>query len=115
MMWDDKEDDWKELLAPEDQEVISDLLDSSRRHKGAFMNADDVKVAQLWAALIEMKKELEQTKMMVRRAEAPFRDIVSMAEIEKRKAVERLVRDLIKVEPDKEDSIQRLTDSLMRF
>jgi len=114
-MFEDREDDWKELLSPEDQDVMADLLDYARRNKGAYMNAEDVKVAQLWCALIEIKKELEQTRMMVRRAEAPFREIVSMADIEKRKSIERMVRDLIKAEPDKEDAVQKLVDSLMRF
>jgi uroporphyrinogen-III decarboxylase len=114
-MFEDKEDDWKELLAPEDQDVISDLLDSAKRHRGAFMHADDVKVSQLWCALIEMKKELEETRILVRRAEAPFKDMVSMAEIEKRKTVEKLVRDMIRAEPDKEEVLQKLVDSLMRF
>ena len=115
MFENNNEEDWKCCLAPEDQEVIADLLENTKWKKGAFMQADDVKVAQVWCALVDMKKEIIKLRAAVEKTEAPFKDIASMGEIEKRKAVERLIRDILKPEPHQEEATQRLVDSLMEF
>lgn len=115
MVFENNEEDWKCCLPPEEQEIIADMLEKTKWKKGAFMRAEDVKVAQLWCVLIDLKKEINELKRMTEKVEAPFRDIVSISEIEKRKAVERLVRDLLKPEPDQEEATQKLVDSLMRF
>lgn len=114
-MFENETEDWKCCLPPEDQEVIAELLEKTKWKKGAFMQADDVKVAQLWCVVVDLKKEINQLRAAVEKTEAPFKDITSMADIEKRKAVEKLVRDLLKPEPDQEEATQRLVDSLMEF
>jgi hypothetical protein len=111
----DNETDWKELLREEDQQVLAELFDKAKDKKCAYCQADDVKVAQLWSAMIELKKELNEQKAMISRVEQPFRAIVEMGEIEKKKTVERLVRELLKPEPDQEEATKKLVDSLMKF
>jgi len=115
MVFENNEEDWKCCLTPEDQEIIADLLEKIKWKKGAFMQADDVKVAQLWCAMVDLKKEIIQLRAGVERTEAPFKDIVSLAEVEKRRAIERLIRDIIKPEPNQEEATQKLVDSLMEF
>lgn len=109
------EKDWKECLAEEDQQVLAGLFEKARRHKCAYCSAEDVKVAQLWCALVEMKKEMDEQAKLVNKAAAPFRAIVEMGEVEKKKTIERLVRDMLRPEPDKEDATRKLVDSLMKF
>jgi len=109
-------EDWKDLLARKDQEILAELLDSTRDYKAAYMQADDVKVAQLWTALIELKKECHEMKEMVEKLAAPWRAIIEMGEQEKRKAIERVVRDFLKpTEPEQEEATRKLVDSLMKF
>ena len=48
---------WKELLSIDDEEVLNELLKKAAKHRGAYKNADDVKIAQLWCASLELKKE----------------------------------------------------------
>ncbi len=50
-------DDWKQLLSPEDEARLNDVLKRVARHRGAYKNAHDVKNAQLWAAILELRKE----------------------------------------------------------
>ena len=111
----DNESDWKELLREEDQQILAELFEKAKDKKCAYCQADDVKIAQLWSAMIELKKELNMTKAMLARVEQPFKAIVEMGELEKRKTVERLVRDLLKPEPDQEEATRKLVDSLMKF
>jgi len=115
MAW-NEEQDWKDYLSREAQIVLAELLEAARDHKGAYMQAEDVKVAQLWAALIEMKKELDGLKEWVTKSTAPWRAIVEVGEAEKRRAIERIVRDIIKpTEPEQEEATRKLVESLMQF
>jgi len=107
--------DWKELLNESDQEILAQLLDSTKQHKCAFMHGEDVKVAQLWCALIEMKKEMCKMSDLVAKVEEPFRAMVEMGEVEKKRTIDRLVREVLKPEPEQEDATKKLVDSLMKF
>lgn len=51
------DNDWKHLLSIEDEERLNALLASVGKHKGAYRNAEDIKTAQLWCALLELRKE----------------------------------------------------------
>ena len=109
-------EDWKEFLVPEAQKTLADLLNAAKRHKGAYMQAEDVKVAQLWAALVEMKSQLDCMQVSQAKAEEPFRAIVEMGDAEKRKAIERVIRDMIRPESEPaEEATQKLVNSLMNF
>jgi len=107
--------DWKECLTAEDQVIVAELLDRVKKHKCAYLCADDVKVAQLWCALLEMKKEFEHMKENCEKTQVPFKAIAEIGEVEKRKTIEQLVKELIKPEPDQEVATQKLVNSLMKF
>jgi hypothetical protein len=51
------EENWKKYLGVEDEEHLNEILRKVSRHKGAYKNADEIKTAQLWCALLELKKE----------------------------------------------------------
>ncbi|HLD83266.1 MAG TPA: hypothetical protein VI979_00235 [archaeon] len=46
--------DWKEFLAPKDEERINEILKKVARHRGAYSRAADSKNAQLWCAALEL-------------------------------------------------------------
>lgn len=110
------EEDWKDYLSRDSQKVLAELLEETSDHKGAYLQADDVKVAQLWCALIEMKKMLDRVMATVAMTEEPFKNIAEVGEEEKRRAVERIVRDLVKpTDQAQEESTKKLVESLMKF
>lgn len=49
--------DWKEFLSSEDEEKLNQMLKKISRYRGAYQNADEVKNAQLWCAILELQKE----------------------------------------------------------
>jgi len=114
-MFFEEEKDWKELLSEDAKQILAELFDSTKKHRGAFMQAEDVKAAQLWCALAEVVKELKQTKEMAEKLSEPFRAIVEMGEAEKKKAIEKVVWDIIKPEPGQEEATKKLVESLMKF
>lgn len=110
-----EEKDWKDCLNESDKEILAQLLDSTKKHKCAFMQAEDVKAAQLWCALIEMRKQMTELEKLIGKVAEPFKAIVEMGEIEKRKTIERMVREILRPEPEQEEATKKLVESLMRF
>jgi hypothetical protein len=116
MFFRETEEDWKELLSRDSQQILAELLDKTRDHKAAYLQAEDVKVAQLWTALIELKKEIDSLKIGQEKVVEPFKAIVAMGEAEKKKTIERFVRDLTKpASPEDEEATKKLVESLMKF
>lgn len=115
-MWFKEETDWKDSLSPEAQQVLAEMFDSAKRHKGAYLQADDVKVAQLWCALVELKKEVKELKEQVERVSAPFRAIVTIGDAEKRRAIHQLISSIVKpTEEETSEATKQLVESLMKF
>ena len=107
--------DWKEYLNESDREVLAGLIEAAEKRKCAFLEADDVKVAQLWCALIEIKQQLDRIEETAHTLASPFKAIVEIGESAKRKAIERVVREVVKPEIGQEEATKKLVDSLMKF
>jgi hypothetical protein len=110
------EEDWKDYLAPEAQMALVDILAAAKRHKGAYMQSDDVKIAQLWCAIVELKKQLDSMQALQTRVEEPFRAIVEIGESAKQKAIERVVREIVRpTDQSSEEATRKLVETLMKF
>lgn len=111
-----KEDDWKEYLNPETKSILAEVLNDTKAHKGAYMNAQDVKVAQLWCAIADMKKHLEKLEKSQIRIEEPFRAIVEAGDAEKKKVIEKILREMIRpTDEATEKTTKELVETLMKF
>lgn len=117
-MWifDRDDSDWREFLNHDARHSLEEMMAGTLRHRGAWKKAGDRDVAQLWAALVEMRKELEDTK------ETLF-DILKTfytPEVEEEIKAQRVVRKLEDKVKDSGDygypnATQRLIESLMKF
>jgi hypothetical protein len=110
------EESWKDYLTDESREILEGILAAARKHRGAYEQADDKKVALLWAALIELKKEMEELKVHTGKLEQPFQAIVSVGESDKRKTIEKLVTEIMKPSDElSHESTQKLLETLINF
>ena len=111
-----KKEDWKNNLDDESKQTLQVILDSTKKHRYAYNSADDVKISQLWTALIELKKELGKTNELLGKLQEPWRAIVAVGEEEKRKTVEKMVQEIIKpADETTQEATQKLVESLMKF
>jgi uroporphyrinogen-III decarboxylase len=70
----------------------------------------------LWVAIALLKKELEEKTKLIEIAVKPWKSIVEMGEIEKRKTIERIVTDLLQPkDKDQKEIVDKLVESLMKF
>ncbi|MFH0832121.1 MAG: hypothetical protein V1900_00140 [Candidatus Aenigmatarchaeota archaeon] len=87
------EKDWKQLLANEDEARMNEILRKVAKYRGAYRNADDIRAAQLWCAVLELQKEiLSLNKRLIKLEDLldGMLDRVRKQEDEKRKIVESL-------------------------
>lgn len=61
--------DWKTLLAPEDEKALNAIIGRAARHRGAYFNAEEIKNAQLWCALLEVHKQSAALEARIKRLE----------------------------------------------
>jgi predicted mannosyl-3-phosphoglycerate phosphatase (HAD superfamily) len=112
-----KEKDWKDALREDAKKVLENIFESVQQHRAAYTSAKNVANAQQWCAIIELQKEINELREMLKKLEEPFKAIISLADIEKRKTIEKFVTEIIKpAEGTKEEEIsKKLVDSLMKL
>ncbi len=65
--------EWKTLLSSEDEERLNELIKSVSKYRDAYSQAENIKVAQLWCALLDMKQQQEEMERKIARLEEIFR------------------------------------------
>ena len=50
-------DDWKQYLPPEDEVRLNEIIRNVSKHRNAYRASKDIKIAQLWCAVLELRKE----------------------------------------------------------
>ncbi len=111
-----EEKDWKEFLCAPAQEILAELIERAKVHRCAYTQADDVKVAQLWAALTEVVRDLKELQLKVAKMEQAFKAIEALGDLEKRRALEEKVMDILKTKRENEkEQARKIVDVLMDF
>ena len=86
-------DDWKQLLPPEDEARLNDILKRTGKYRSAYRNAQDVKTAQIWMALLEVRKENQALLSRLKRMEFIFdgiRDRIKQQDLAERELLDSL-------------------------
>ncbi len=84
---------WKRFLSPRDEERVNIILNQVSKHRGAYKNAENIKLAQLWCAVLEAKKENAMLYQKVKRLEEVFEAAIrriTEEEREKKEIIESL-------------------------
>jgi len=50
---------WKQFLSIRDEEKLNEILRKNSKYRGAYKNADDVKIAQIWCSILELNKQTD--------------------------------------------------------
>ncbi|MEM5793188.1 MAG: hypothetical protein QXY45_02410 [Candidatus Aenigmatarchaeota archaeon] len=111
-----EEKDWKEFLCGNAQVELAELIEKAKQHKCAYTQADDVKVAQLWCALVEVSRHLKSLEERVEKSEVALKSIAEMGEIAKRQALRDKVSELLSAKTKEEkEQVEKIVDVLMEF
>ena len=86
-------DDWKQNLPPEDEVRLNDIIKNVSKYRSAFRTSKDVKSAQLWCAVLELRKENQAMYRKMKRLQTivdGFADVVKKADAEDKSILESL-------------------------
>lgn len=111
-----EEKDWKEFMCGDIQPELASLIEKAKKHRCAYMQADDVKVAQVWCALTEVSREIKALTEKVIILESAVQGIAGMGDLAKRQVLEEKVKQVFKATTDKEKAqVDKIVDALMQF
>src|SRR3989344_6170220 len=102
MLFFQKKDDWKSSLQKKDEKKLNEILVKTEKHKMAYLKSNNIKIAQLWSALLEMEKEKEYMERRIRRMEYIFSGMTE------RLRNEIVLEDTEKAEKRKERDLENL-------
>ena len=81
---------WKKFLGVDDEAMLNDIIANTAKHRGAYKNADDVKIAQLWCSLIEAQKQMNKMDQRLKRIEYILGGLIKRSDDDR----ERLLKSL---------------------
>lgn len=111
-----EEKDWKELLCGNLQVEMAELIERAKQHRCAYMQADDVKVAQLWTAVAELSRQLKKLEERLAKSEVTMRGLAEIGTVAKRQALRERVSELLKAKSSEEkERVEKIVDVLMEF
>ncbi len=111
-----EEKDWKEYLCGNAQVELAELIERAKQHKCAYMQAEDVKVAQVWCALTEVASKVKKLEARLERSEVALKGIAEMGELAKREGLREKVRTLLSAKSKEEkEQVEKIVDVLMEF
>ena len=85
--------DWKQFLSLEDEERLNQILNKISKYRGAYKNAEDVKIAQLWCSVLEVAKQNRILQNKLSRIEEVLEGMFSRVREQERQR-EELARSL---------------------
>ncbi len=80
-------EDWKQYLSPDDETKLNDLLKKVQKYRAAYRQGPDIKTAQLWTAMLELRKENQALLRKIQKIEYIFDGMVER--IKKQQAEDR--------------------------
>lgn len=108
--------DWTHFLSPEASSLLRSMLEAAYNHRDAYFRADDIKNAQLWSAIIELKRQINDLNEKIEN----MRPKETHREFKLGTAQDSVVLNKIRamMQPTVEDSKEAkdaLVNSLMKF
>ena len=111
-----EEGDWKELLSSRAQVELAELIEKAKMHRSAYTQADDVKDAQLWAALTELSLEMKKLQDKLSKVEILAQGFRALGETAKRDAIKERITELFRPKTSTEkEEVEKIVDTLMEF
>lgn len=108
--------DWTHFLSSDSVKLLRSILEKAYKHRTAYYKADDIKSAQIWSAMLEMQREIDDLRDEVNRLRPKGQQFVGRQGEEKDSTVtERILESVEPRGTDSRDATNALVESLMRF
>lgn len=82
---------WKKYLNIDDEASLNKMIEEVAKYRSAYKTAEDVKIAQLWCALLDIDKKIQKLDARMKRIEFIF-DAISQRMEEERNSLIKTLR-----------------------
>ncbi|MBI4894837.1 MAG: hypothetical protein HY833_03850 [Candidatus Aenigmarchaeota archaeon] len=107
--------DWTHFLAPDAAVILRTVLESAYKHRQAYFKAEDIKNAQLWSAIAELKREMIEMNRKLDRLGPQERESFRLGLSDGSAAMETIKSALKPGVEDSWEAKDALIESLMKF
>lgn len=111
----EEKQDWTHFLSGDAVGLLRSILEAAYKHRTAYFKAEDIKNAQLWSAMLEMQRQINELSERVGRLE-PRHEKVYRTSLADDTRVKDMITEATK--PSAQDSkgaTDALVNSLLRF
>lgn len=81
---------WKKYLNVDDETLLNKVIEEVAKYRSAYKNAEDVKTAQLWCAILNIEKKIQRLDARMRKIELIFEAIAQRMEEERSSLIKTL-------------------------
>lgn len=107
--------DWTHFLAPDAASVLRTVLESAYKHRQAYFKAEDIKNAQLWSAITELKREMDEINRKLDRLSPQEKESFRVGLSDGSAAMATIKSALKPAVEDSWEAKDALIESLMKF
>lgn len=107
--------DWTHFLAPDAAVILRTVLESAYKHRQAYFKAEDIKNAQLWSAITELKREMSEISRRLDSLTPQEKESFRVGMSDGSAAMETIKGALKPTVEDTREAKDALVESLMKF
>ena len=107
--------DWTHFLSPEATGLLRNVLEAAYKHREAYFKADDIKNAQVWSALIELTREINELSEKIDRLTPKTTTPFKLGTADDSVVLNKIKAVMQPTVEDTKEATDALVNSLMKF
>lgn len=107
--------DWTHFLSAEASGILRSVLEAAYKHREAYFKADDIKNAQIWSALIEQQRQINELREQVARLTPKEVHTFRLGTADDSKVLDKIKSVMQPSVEDTKEATDALVNSLMKF
>ncbi len=107
--------DWTHFLSAEAAGFLRSVLEAAYKHREAYFKADDIKNAQLWSALLEMKREINELNAKIEKLTPKTTPSFRLGTADDSVVLNKIKAVMQPTVEDSKEATDALVESLMKF
>lgn len=107
--------DWTHFLSADSVGLLRSVLLRAYKHREAYFRADDIKSAQIWSAMLEMQRQIDDLNAKIDRLTPKDRETMRLHLPEESPLMKKLQELTAPKAQNEKEATNALINSLMKF
>lgn len=107
--------DWTHSLSGDAMGLLRSILEAAYKHREAYFKADDIKNAQLWSALIEQQRQINELNEKIAKMTPKTQETFKIGTADDSVVLNKIRAVMQPSIEDSKEATDALVNSLMKF